>query len=133
MQFLPSMVPQVATTTCSFQWRRTLMGTGGVWFLREPAVEMCTWETAGFKFTSQKISTKQKPAVYAGFFLIFIVTGLCHLCLLCGFGFFHHFAVKEMDGPLRMFGKTRIVRHHADGRAFAMQALQQLHYRFAIA
>ena len=32
-----------------------------------------------------------------------------------------------------MFGEARIVRHHADRRAFAMQVLQQLHHRFAVA
>ena len=59
---------------------------------------------------------------------------LRHLgCLLRGFRFFDHLAVKEMDGPLSMLGKTRVVRHHADGCAFAMQALQQFHHGFAVA
>src|SRR5437588_7840660 len=37
-----------------------------------------------------------------------------------------------MDSPLGMAGETLIVRHHADGGAFAMELLQQFHYRFSI-
>lgn len=58
---------------------------------------------------------------------------LCHLCLLCSFRLFHNLAVKEMDGALSMLGKARIVRHHADGCTFTMQALQQFHHGFAVA
>ena len=38
-----------------------------------------------------------------------------------------------MDIALGVAGKARIVGHHADGRAFAVQVLQQLHHRFAVA
>src|SRR6185369_14682087 len=53
-------------------------------------------------------------------------------CLLRGFRLFKNFSVKEVDGPLGMLGETGVVRNHADGRAFAMQALQQFHHGFAI-
>ena len=52
--------------------------------------------------------------------------------LLRGFRLFNDFSVKEVDSPLGMLGETCVVGNHADGRAFAMQALQQLHYGFAI-
>ena len=55
---------------------------------------------------------------------------LRHKLLQLFFG--HNFAVEEMDFALSMFGKPRIVRHHADGRAVAMQVLQKLHDGFTV-
>ena len=37
-----------------------------------------------------------------------------------------------MDLPVSVPGKAGIMRHHADGRAFAMQFAQQFHDGFAI-
>ena len=42
-------------------------------------------------------------------------------------------AVEQVDFALGVLGEARIVGHHADGRAFAMQVLQQFHHRFAVA
>jgi hypothetical protein len=47
--------------------------------------------------------------------------------------FFDHFAVEHMNRALGMARKTLVVRDHANGGAFAMQLLQQLHDSFAIA
>ena len=49
------------------------------------------------------------------------------------FFFRYDFAVEEVNLALCVRGKTRVVSHHADGRALAVQLLQQLHHRFAIA
>ena len=35
--------------------------------------------------------------------------------------FRHHLAVEQMHFALRVLGEARIVRHHADGGAFAVQ------------
>src|SRR5258708_21271772 len=53
--------------------------------------------------------------------------------VLLGFRLLNHLAVKEMDSALGMLGKARVVRDHADGRAFTMQLLQQFHHGLAIA
>src|SRR4051794_9318953 len=42
-------------------------------------------------------------------------------------------AVEKVNLPLRMCRKPRIVRHHADGGALAVQLLQQFHHGFAVA
>ena len=41
-------------------------------------------------------------------------------------------AVEQVNFALGVGGEARIVRHHADGRAFAMQLLQQLHHGLAV-
>src|SRR5688572_14786080 len=41
-------------------------------------------------------------------------------------------AVEEMDAAIGVARVTRIVRDHADRRAFAVQLAQQLHDRFAV-
>src|SRR5688572_28807447 len=41
-------------------------------------------------------------------------------------------AVEELDAALGEIRVTRIVRHHHDGRAFGMQAAQQIHHGFAV-
>ena len=45
----------------------------------------------------------------------------------------HYLAVEEVHFSLRVLGEARIVRDHADGRALAMQILQQFHHGFAVA
>ena len=40
--------------------------------------------------------------------------------------------VKQMDRPIGIARITRIMRHHADGRAAAMQLAEQVHHLFAI-
>ena len=52
---------------------------------------------------------------------------------LLQFFFGDNFAVEEMDFALGVLGKARVVRHHADGRAFAVQIAQKLHDGFAVA
>lgn len=47
--------------------------------------------------------------------------------------FGNDFAIKKMDFALRMLDETGIVRDHADGRALAMQLLQQLHHCLTVA
>src|ERR1700691_6347862 len=42
-------------------------------------------------------------------------------------------AVEEMDLAIGMAGEARIVRDHADGRALAMQILEQLHDGLGVA
>src|SRR6185503_8918847 len=41
-------------------------------------------------------------------------------------------AVEEMDGAIGVPRVARIVRDHADGRAFAVQLAQELHHRLAV-
>src|SRR5215469_9962406 len=41
--------------------------------------------------------------------------------------FFYHFAVEQVDGSLGMTSEALVVRHHADGCAFAVKLLQKLH------
>src|SRR5262245_44936923 len=41
-------------------------------------------------------------------------------------------AVEELDLAVRVVGITRVVRDHADGRAFAVQLTQQVHDRLAV-
>jgi hypothetical protein len=38
-----------------------------------------------------------------------------------------------MHFALRVFGEPRVVRHHADGRACAVQLAEEIHHRFAAA
>ena len=49
------------------------------------------------------------------------------------FAFSDDLAVEQVNIAVGMAGKAGVVRHHADGCAFAMQVLQQLHHRFAVA
>ena len=42
------------------------------------------------------------------------------------------FTVEQMNFPLGLFYESRVVRHHADGGAFAVQILQQLHHCLAV-
>ena len=44
----------------------------------------------------------------------------------------NHFSVKQVHFTLRMFGEARIVGHHADGRAFAVEVGEQVHDGFAV-
>ena len=48
------------------------------------------------------------------------------------FFFGYHFSIEEADFSLCVLYKARIVRNHADRRAFLVQILQQLHHCFAI-
>ena len=41
-------------------------------------------------------------------------------------------AVEQMDAAVGVARVARVVRHHADRRAFAVQLAQQLHHRFAV-
>ncbi len=43
-----------------------------------------------------------------------------------------HLAVEQMDLPVRMRGEARIVCHHADRCAFAVQVRKQSHHGFAV-
>src|ERR1022692_440652 len=49
------------------------------------------------------------------------------------FLFRHQLAVEQMDFALGVLAEARIVGHHADGRSFAVQVLQQLHYGVTVA
>src|SRR4029077_6474079 len=44
----------------------------------------------------------------------------------------HDLAAEQVPLALGVLGKTRIVRHHADGRAFAVQVGKKMHDGFAI-
>src|SRR5258705_11480696 len=46
--------------------------------------------------------------------------------------FFHDAAVEEMDRALGEAGVALVVRHHADGRAVAVQVAQQFHHGLAV-
>jgi hypothetical protein len=46
--------------------------------------------------------------------------------------FRNDFAIEEMDLPLGMRSKARIMRDHADRRTLFVKFLQQMHYRLAI-
>src|SRR5262245_17027712 len=41
-------------------------------------------------------------------------------------------AVEQMDGAVGMAGEARVVRHHADRGAVAVEVPQQLHHRVAV-
>ena len=45
---------------------------------------------------------------------------------------FSDFAVEQVDDTLGVPGVARVVGDHADGRAFPVQVVQQLHHRFAV-
>jgi len=60
-----------------------------------------------------------------------ILPGFQHLFERIPLG--HNLAVKEMNIPLGMPRKARIVRHHHNRRAVLVQVLQQLHHCFAVA
>jgi hypothetical protein len=49
------------------------------------------------------------------------------------FFFRHDFAVEQVHFALGMFSKARIVRDHANRRAFTVQVLEQFHDSFAVA
>ena len=46
--------------------------------------------------------------------------------------FFHDAAVEQVNRAIGDAGVARIVRHHSDRRAFAMQLPQQVHHGFAV-
>ena len=50
----------------------------------------------------------------------------------CLSAFFHDASIKQMNLPVRVPGEARVVRDHADRRAFAVQLAQQLHHGVAI-
>src|ERR1035437_10508605 len=43
-----------------------------------------------------------------------------------------YLSIEQMDLAIGVLGKARIVRHHADGRALAMQIGQQVHHGLAV-
>ena len=45
----------------------------------------------------------------------------------------HYSTVEQVNRAIGVLGKTRVMRHHADGRAGGVQFLEQIHDRFAIA
>jgi hypothetical protein len=45
---------------------------------------------------------------------------------------FHDAAVEEVDRTIGVCGVARIVRHHADRRAAAVQLAEQFHHGFAV-
>ena len=51
---------------------------------------------------------------------------------VCADAFFDHAAVEQRDGAVGELGVARIVRHHADGGAAAVQFAQQVHDGFAV-
>src|SRR5579862_131896 len=53
-------------------------------------------------------------------------------CRPCADRFFNDAAVEQMNCAIGNAGVARIVRHHADRRAFAMQLPQQVHHGFAV-
>jgi hypothetical protein len=48
------------------------------------------------------------------------------------FAFGDDLSIEEMDVSVGVTGEARVVRHHADGCAFTMQVLEELHNGFAI-
>ena len=44
-----------------------------------------------------------------------------------------HTPVKHVDGAFGMTREARVMRDHADGRAFTVQIAQQVHYCFGVA
>src|SRR5580704_39189 len=56
-------------------------------------------------------------------YILLLQPDLCHL--LAQLFFADDLAVEEVDFALGMFGKARIVRHHADGCTVRVQGLEE--------